>query len=117
MSLQASGPRGPQFRRPIRSARAVGDVRESHGGRRLATGITIAAGIIVVAHLAHALAIAPTFPPGPGPWNAWLALATVVAIGALSRTSPAARAERIGRRNCGPRGPEACRLMASAPRA
>ncbi|HZW41070.1 MAG TPA: hypothetical protein VFE99_02120 [Agromyces sp.] len=85
MSLQASGPRGPQFRRPIRSARAAGDVRESHGGRRLATGITIAAGIIVVAHLAHALAIAPTFPPGPGPWTAWLALAAVVAIGALSR--------------------------------
>ena len=85
MSVQASGPRGPQFRRPIRSARAVGDVRESHGGRRLATGITIAAGIIVSAQLAHAVALAPYFPPGPGPWTAWLALAGVVCIGALSR--------------------------------
>jgi hypothetical protein len=84
MSVHATGPR-VQFRRPTRSARAAGDVRESHGGRRLATGITIAASILVVAHLAHAFAFAPYFPPGPGPWGAWLALAAVVGVGALSR--------------------------------
>jgi hypothetical protein len=39
----------------------------------------------VLAQLAHALALAPYFPPGPGPWTAWLALAAVVGVGALSR--------------------------------
>lgn len=73
------------FHRPARSARA-GDVRESHGGRRLATGITIAAALIVLAHLAHAVALAPYFLlPGPGPWAAWIALAAVVGIGVVSR--------------------------------
>jgi hypothetical protein len=76
------------FRRPARSARAAraaGDVRESHGGRRLATGITIASALIILAHLVHALALAPYFPPGPGPWWAWIALAIVVVIGVISR--------------------------------
>ncbi|PWC03101.1 hypothetical protein [Agromyces badenianii] len=74
------------FRRPTRSARAAGDVRESHGGRRLATGITFASGLVIAGHLAHAMALASTFPPGPGPWPAWLALAGVVGIGVVSRT-------------------------------
>ena len=43
------------FRRPSRSARAAGDVRESHGGRRLATGITISAAFVIAAHLLHAV--------------------------------------------------------------
>lgn len=76
------------FRRPARSARAAraaGDVRDSHGGRRLATGITIAAAFVILAQLAHAIALIPYFPPGPGPWAAWIALATVVAIGVVSR--------------------------------
>jgi hypothetical protein len=76
---------GRQFRRPSRSARAAGDVRESHGGRRLAIGITIASGFIIIGHLVHAVTIAPLFPPGPGPWPAWLALAGVVGIGVISR--------------------------------
>ncbi|MGW9632151.1 hypothetical protein ACWGST_15755 [Agromyces sp. NPDC055520] len=76
---------GRQFRRPARSARAAGDVRDSHGGRRLAIGITIASGLIIVGHLAHALTIAPLFPPGPGPWPAWLALVAVVGVGVVSR--------------------------------
>ncbi|KRC58514.1 hypothetical protein ASE14_18205 [Agromyces sp. Root81] len=76
---------GRQFRRPSRSARAAGDVRDSHGGRRLATGITIASGFIVIGHLAHAMMIAPLFPPGPGPWPAWLALVGVVVVGVVSR--------------------------------
>ncbi|MBM7831183.1 hypothetical protein JOE59_001888 [Agromyces cerinus] len=76
---------GRQFRRPSRSARAAGDVRESHGGRRLATGITIASAFIIIGHFAHAVTLAPLFPPGPGPWAAWLALAGVVGIGVVSR--------------------------------
>jgi hypothetical protein len=83
-----SAPEDLPFRRPARSARAAraaGDVRESHGGRRLATGITIASALIILAHLAHALALGPYFPPGPGPWWAWIALAIVVAIGVIAR--------------------------------
>lgn len=78
-------PRERHFRRPDRSARAARDVRESHGGRRLATGVTIAAAIVVLAHLAHAVALMPYFPPGPGPWPAWIALALIVGIGVLAR--------------------------------
>lgn len=77
---------GRQFHRPSRSARAAGDVRESHGGRRLAIGITIASGFIIIGHLAHAVTLASLFPPGPGPWPAWFALAGVVGIGVISRT-------------------------------
>lgn len=78
--------RNRSFRRPTRSARAAGDVRESHGGRKLATGVTIAAALIVAAHLVHAWALAPYFPqPGPGPWPGWIALAVVVATGAVAR--------------------------------
>lgn len=84
MSVHATGHRS-SFRRPNRSARAAGDVRETHGGRRLATGITIAAAITVAAQFAHALALQPFFLPGLGPWAAWLALGAVVAVGALSR--------------------------------
>jgi hypothetical protein len=73
------------FRRPVRSARAAGDVRESHGGRRLATGITIAAGLVILAHLAHTVALLPYYLPGRGPWPAWIALASVVAIGVVAR--------------------------------
>ncbi|MDQ0895487.1 hypothetical protein [Agromyces ramosus] len=85
MSVLATGHRSSQFRRPRRSARAAGDVRESHGGRRLAIGITIAAAITVAAHFAHAVALQPFFLPGLGPWGAWMALGAVVAVGALSR--------------------------------
>lgn len=81
----ASG-RNRNFRRPSRSARAAGDVRESHGGRKLATGVTIVAALIVTAHFVHAVALAPFFPqPGPGPWAAWIALALVVAVGVVAR--------------------------------
>lgn len=73
------------FRRPSRSAGAAGDVRESHGGRRLATGITIAAALVILAHLAHTVAQLPYYLPGGGPWPAWIALASVVAIGVLAR--------------------------------
>ncbi|WP_139417593.1 hypothetical protein [Agromyces laixinhei] len=76
---------GRAFRRPSRSARAAGDVRDSHGGRRLATGITIAAALVIIGHLAHAVMIAPVFPPGPGPWPAWLAIVGVVGVGVISR--------------------------------
>ncbi len=86
----SSATRRPEhvFRRPARSARAVraaGDVRESHGGRRLATGITIAAAFIVLAHLIHAIALAPYFPLGLGPWPAWIALGVVVGVGVIWR--------------------------------
>ncbi|RXZ67193.1 hypothetical protein [Agromyces albus] len=61
-------------------------MRESHGGRRLATGITIGAGLIILAHLALAFSFAPYYLKGwPGPWAAWIALAMVVAVGAVSR--------------------------------
>jgi hypothetical protein len=82
---RSAPPRERHFRRPVRSARAARDVRESHGGRRLAIGVTIAAAIIVLAHLAHAVALMPYFPPGPGPWPAWIALAAIVGIGVLAR--------------------------------
>ncbi|HEY6800911.1 MAG TPA: hypothetical protein VI121_09725 [Agromyces sp.] len=81
----AATPRERHFRRPDRSARAARDVRESHGGRRLATGVTFAAAIIILAHLAHAVALMPFFPPGPGPWPAWVALAVVIGVGVLAR--------------------------------
>lgn len=80
--------RDPPFRRPSRSARAArsaGDVRDSHGGRRLATGITIASGIVILAHLSHAASLAVFFPPGRSPWPAWIALAAVIAVGVVSR--------------------------------
>ncbi|WP_395243675.1 hypothetical protein ACGGZK_16330 [Agromyces sp. MMS24-K17] len=67
------------FRRPVRSARAAGDVHAGHGGRRLALGIAVATGVIVATHLAHAVALIEIYPPGPGPWPAWVALAAVVA--------------------------------------
>ncbi|MFD4422774.1 hypothetical protein ACFWN7_14905 [Agromyces sp. NPDC058484] len=73
------------FSRPGRTARAARDVRESHGGRRLATGVTVAAAILVLAHLAHTVALGPYYPPGPGPWPAWIALALVVGIGVVAR--------------------------------
>ncbi|HEX6366852.1 MAG TPA: hypothetical protein VF000_11975 [Agromyces sp.] len=82
---EASTRRGRMFRRPSRSARAAGDVRESHGGRRLATGITIAAVFIVLAHLMHAMAMAEFYRPGPGPWPAWVALGVILAVGVVSR--------------------------------
>ena len=77
-----------QFRRParsVRTVRAAADVRESHGGRRLATGITIAAVIIVLAHLVHAIAQAPYFLIGRAPWPAWIALGAVVGVGVIAR--------------------------------
>jgi hypothetical protein len=82
---EASTRRGRMFRRPSRSARAAGDVRESHGGRRLATGITIAAVCIVLAHLLHAVAMSDYYRPGPGPWPAWIALGVILCVGVISR--------------------------------
>lgn len=81
------------FRRPARSARAAVDAYGSHGGTRLAIGAAVAAGILIAAHLVHAVAVAPYFPPGPGPWPAWIALATVIAaaaaaVSALSQRVP-----------------------------
>jgi hypothetical protein len=81
----ASSQRSLPFRRPSRSAHAAGDVRESHGGRRLATGITIAAALVILAHLANTVALLPYYLPGRGPWPAWIALAGVVAIGVIAR--------------------------------
>ncbi|WP_127792966.1 hypothetical protein [Agromyces sp. LHK192] len=72
------------FRRPTRSARVAGDVHGAHGGTRLAAGVTVAAGVLVAAHLVHAVVLVPYFPPGLGPWPAWIALAVVVAAGAAS---------------------------------
>ncbi|SFR86907.1 hypothetical protein SAMN05428970_3366 [Agromyces sp. CF514] len=71
------------FLRPARSARAASNIRSSHGGRRLAIGATIAAGIIIAGHLVHAATMAPYFPPGLGPWAGWFALAAVVAVGCV----------------------------------
>ncbi|QEO13471.1 hypothetical protein FLP10_02865 [Agromyces intestinalis] len=65
------------FRRPARSAEAAGNVHAGHGGRRLATGIAVAAGFLVIGHLVHAVMQAPVFPPGAGPWPAWILLATL----------------------------------------
>jgi len=76
--------RDRSFRRPARSARAAVDAYGSHGGTRLALGAAVAAGILVVAHLVHAIAIAPYFPPGPGAWPAWIALVVVAAGGAAA---------------------------------
>ena len=68
------GRREQPFRRPTRSARAADDIRSAHGGRRLATGITVAAILVVAAYVLHALVIAPLFPPGRtafAPWTAF----------------------------------------------
>ncbi|GAA1518208.1 hypothetical protein [Agromyces terreus] len=73
------------FLRPSRSARAASDIRSSHGGRRAAIGATIAGGLIVIAHLLHAVAMTPYFPPGLGPWPAWIALASIIAVGVAAR--------------------------------
>lgn len=74
-----------QFRRPSRSARAAEDIRSAHGGRRLAAGITVASAAIVLAHLAHAIVLGTTYPPGAGPIPAWIALA-IVTFGAVVAT-------------------------------
>ncbi|UIP58107.1 hypothetical protein [Agromyces marinus] len=73
------------FRRPSRSARAAEDIRSAHGGRRLAVGIAMAACVLVLAHLAHAIGLIGVYPPGAGPAWAWIALA-VVAAGTLVAT-------------------------------
>ncbi|GAA1748947.1 hypothetical protein [Agromyces humatus] len=73
------------FRRPNRSALAAGDVRERHGGRRLATGVTITAAIVILADLLRAVLLAPFYPIGIGPWAAWLSLAAILAVGVASR--------------------------------
>jgi hypothetical protein len=73
------------FLRPVRSARAARDIRSSHGGRRTQIGVTVAGGLIVLAHLVHAVAMAPYFPPGMGPWPAWIALAAILAAGIAAR--------------------------------
>lgn len=77
----ATAGRERSFRRPARSARAAVDAYGSHGGTRLALGAAVAAGMLIVAQLVHAVAIAPFFTPGPGPWVAWIALAIVVVGG------------------------------------
>ncbi|MRG61749.1 hypothetical protein GE115_17970 [Agromyces sp. CFH 90414] len=89
----ATAGRERSFRRPTRSARAAGDVHGAHGGTRLAAGVTVAAVGLMATHLVHAFTLAPYFPPGPGPWPAWIALAIVVSAGAagvaaLSRRVP-----------------------------
>ncbi|ANJ27616.1 hypothetical protein [Agromyces aureus] len=71
------------FLRPARSARAASNIRSSHGGRRLAIGATIAAGLIILGHLVRAVAMVPYFPPGLGPWPGWIALLGIVAIGCV----------------------------------
>lgn len=71
------------FLRPARSASAASNIRSSHGGRRLAIGATIAAGLLVLGHLIRAFVMAPYFPPGLGPWPGWLALLAVVAVGCI----------------------------------
>ncbi|WP_229275947.1 hypothetical protein [Agromyces kandeliae] len=81
-----------QFDRPSRSARAAEDIRSAHGGRRLAIGVTAAAGVIVLAHLAHAVGLVDVFPPGTGSGPAWIAfavvaVATVVATRGLTRVA------------------------------
>jgi hypothetical protein len=76
--------REQSFRRPARSARAAVDAYGSHGGTRLALGAAVAAGILIAVHLIHAIIIAPYFPPGPGPWPAWIALAVVLVAGAAA---------------------------------
>ena len=73
------------FRRPNRSALAAGDVRERHGGRRLATGVTITAAIVITADLLRAMLLAPFYPVGIGPWAAWLSLAAILGVGVASR--------------------------------
>ncbi|HKH07677.1 MAG TPA: hypothetical protein VKA62_01915 [Agromyces sp.] len=72
--------RRDQFRRPARSARAADDIRSAHGGRRLATGTTVAAVIVVAAYLLHALIIAPLFPPGRNAILPWVAFAVTVLV-------------------------------------
>jgi hypothetical protein len=74
-----------QFARPSRSARAAEDIRSAHGGRRLAVGVTAAAGVIVLAHLAHAVGLAGVVPPGTSLAPAWIAFAAV-AIAAVVAT-------------------------------
>ncbi|MGR0320175.1 hypothetical protein [Agromyces sp. ZXT2-3] len=81
-----------QFDRPSRSARAAEDIRSAHGGRRLAVGITAAAGVIVLGHFAHAIGLVFVFPPGRGSGPAWIAFAvvaaaTVVATRGLTRVA------------------------------
>ncbi len=73
------------FRRPNRSALAAGDVRERHGGRRLATGVTVTAAIVISADLLRAMLLAPFYPAGIGPWAAWLSLAAILGVGVASR--------------------------------
>ncbi|UOE44564.1 hypothetical protein [Agromyces larvae] len=72
------------FRRPARSAEAAGNVHAGHGGRRLATGIAVAAGFLAAGHLVHALIQAPVFPPGTGSWPAWILLATLGVAAAIA---------------------------------
>ncbi|MBM7504248.1 hypothetical protein ACFPER_12225 [Agromyces aurantiacus] len=73
-----------QFRRPTRSARAAEDIRSAHGGRRLATGVGLAAAAIVLAHLVHAIGLAATYPPGSSPVPAWIALAVVTIVAVVA---------------------------------
>lgn len=73
------------FRRPARSARAAVDMRERHGGRRMSAGITVAAAVLVLAHLLHLVSFADAFPAGHDPWVAWIALGAILVGGVVSR--------------------------------
>ncbi|GGI47741.1 hypothetical protein BCL57_002453 [Agromyces flavus] len=73
-----------QFRRPTRSARAAEDIRGAHGGRRLAAGVALAAGAIVLAHLVHAISLTSTFPPDTSALPGWIALAVVTLGGVVA---------------------------------
>lgn len=83
-----------QFRRPKRSARAAEDIRSAHGGRRLAAGVAIAAGAIVLGHLLHAISLAGTFPPDRSVLPAWIALA-IVTVGAIIATRGVSRVSDV----------------------
>ena len=90
-SPSAPGDAEHAFRRParsVRTVRAAGDVRESHGGRRLATGIGDRGAFIVLAHLFARPSPCCTYSrPRPRSVAAWIVLAVIVGVvGVIARS-------------------------------
>lgn len=66
--------------------RPANDVRDRHGGRMIANGVTVAAAALVLSLFGRFLVQLNQYPPGHSPSAAWLAFAAILGTGIVSRT-------------------------------
>ncbi|HEU5222692.1 MAG TPA: hypothetical protein VFU07_03325 [Candidatus Lumbricidophila sp.] len=65
--------------------RPVSDVRDRHGGRMIANGVTAAAGALVLSLFWRFVVQLDQYPPDRAPVAAWIAFVVILAVGVLSR--------------------------------